>query len=177
MALLLRTVRPARLRFVVALAPLLLQACAGGEPPPPCPEAVRIVDASRMVRFEGAGRDLTDVQFEATLEGLRLSCGYDDAVVEIALEVSMAVLRGPANRSRLAPIRYFVAIADSDRNVLARETFDLEVPFEGNRTRILVTDEVAPRIPLAAGKSGADYRIYVGFSLTPEQLRHNRRVQ
>ncbi len=170
----LRALRPARLRVIAALAPLLLQACAGGEPPLPCPEAVRIIDASRMVRFEGAGRDLTDVRFEAELEGLRLSCGYDDAVIEATLGVSISVVRGPADRARLARIRYFVAIANSDRNVLARETFALEVSFEGNRTRIMVTDEVTPRFPLAAGKTGADYRIYVGFSLTPEELRRNR---
>lgn len=177
MASLLRTARLARLSLAVGLAPFLLQACASDEAPLPCPDAVRIVDASRMVGFEGFGRDLTDVRFEAELEGLRLSCEYDDAVLEVVLEVSMAALRGPANRSRLAVIDYFVAITDADRNILVRETFDLKIPFEGNRTRILVTDEVTPRIPLAPGKTGADYLIYVGFSLTPEQLRYNRRAQ
>lgn len=177
MASLFRTFSLARLRPAVTLAALLLQACASDEAPLPCPDVVRIVDASRMVGFEGFGRDLTDVRFEADLEEMRLSCAYDDAMLEVTLEVTMAVLRGPADRMRLAAIDYFVAITDEDRNILARETFDLKVPFEGNRTRILVTDEVTPRIPLGPGKTGADYLIYVGFSLTPEQLRYNRRVQ
>ena len=70
MASLFRTFCLARLRPAVTLAALLLQACASDEAPLPCPDVVRIVDASRMVGFEGFGRDLTDVRFEADLEYL-----------------------------------------------------------------------------------------------------------
>ena len=49
----------------------------------------------------------------------------------------------------------------------------LAIPFEGNNTRVGVTEEVEPRIPLKRGETGADYRIYVGFSLNPEELQYN----
>ena len=56
---------------------------------------------------------------------------------------------------------------------MAREEFELEVPFEGNRTRVVAIDEVSPRIPLPPGQTGADYVIYVGIALTPAELRYN----
>jgi hypothetical protein len=155
--------------------PALLAACTSDEAPPPCPPVLRVPDAARLVRFEGPGRDLTDVRFEAVLKGVRLACEYDDGVMEGVLEVAFEAMRGPADRERQAPFAYFVAIATADKTVLAREEFKLAVPFEGNRTRVTVSEELTPRIPLKPGESAFDYRIYVGFSLTSEELRYNRR--
>ncbi len=169
--------RRIRLRRALAGAlalPFLLAACSGDDVPPPCPEAVRVVDASRLVKFEGPGRDLTDVRFEAELQSVQLACEHDDGVVESTLGVTFQVLRGPADRERLAPLKYFVAIATRDKVVVAREEFDLGIPFKGNRTRVRVFEELTPRIPLKPDESGADYRIYVGFSLTREEMRYNR---
>jgi hypothetical protein len=160
----------------MALAvPVLLAACAGDEAPPPCPQVLRVPDAAKLVRFQGPGRDLTDVRFEAALTGVRLTCEYDDGVMEGLLEVTFEALRGPADRERLAPFAYFVAIATADKAVLAREVFELAVPFEGNRTRVTASEELTPRIPFKSGESVRDYVIYVGFSLTPDELRYNRR--
>ncbi len=163
-------------RWALALVlPVLLAACAGDAPPPPCPQALRVPDAAQLVRFQGPGRDLTDVHFEAALTRVRLTCDYDDGVMEGLLEVTFEAMRGPADRKRRAPFSYFVAIATADKTVVAREVFELSVPFEGNRTRVMVSEELTPRIPLKAGQSALDYRIYVGFALTPEELRYNRR--
>jgi hypothetical protein len=74
----------------------------------------------------------------------------------------------------LAPVKYFVAITTLDQRIVAREEFELTIPFEGNRTRVAVAEELEPRIPLKPGESGADYQIYVGLSLSREELRYNQ---
>jgi hypothetical protein len=169
-----RAGRRSRRRALALILPVLLAACGGDEAPPPCPQALRVPDAARLVRFEGPGRDLTDVRFEAVLKRVRLACEYDDGVMEGVLEVTFEAMRGPADSQRLAPFAYFVAIATVDKTVLTREEFELAVPFEGNRTRVTASEQLTPRIPLKAGESVLDYRIYVGFSLTPDELRYNR---
>lgn len=157
------------------LASALLAACASDEEENfACPPIFRVADASHLVKFDGTGRDLTDVLFEIDLEELTGACLYDDDVVEITLDVSFTATRGPADRQRLAPIKYFVAITTLDQQVLAREEFDLNIPFEGNRTRVSVIDQLEPRIPLKPAETGTDYRIFVGISLSPEELRYNR---
>lgn len=156
------------------VAILALAACASDEAPKPCPEVVLLADASRQVKFEGQGRDLTDVLFEADLEAGRLICTYDDNELDVDLQVRVIASRGPANSDRLANINYFVAVARANQTVLARRSFDIAIPFPGNRTRVSGLEEIGQVITLAPGEDGSDYRIYLGLDLTPEELQFNR---
>ena len=168
----------ARLALFFGL-PLGLAACGtfGDDTPPgPCPQAVIVQDASRQVKFQGSGRDLTDVLFETRLDGApQLICDYDDDAIEATMRVRFFVARGPADQQRQARIDYFVAIArQPDLRVVAREQFSLAVPFEGNRTQVAVTEELEPRIPISSGQNGASYKVFVGLALSPAELEYNR---
>ena len=156
------------------LLSLVLAACASDEPPSPCPQVVAVSDASRLTKFDPGGRDLTDIRFEAELENLQFTCEYEDGMIEGELTVRIAASRGPADANRLARLNYFVAVATLDRRVIAREEFDVAIPFPGNSTRGGVIEELTPRIPLEPGESGSDYTIYVGLDLTSEELEFNR---
>ncbi len=164
-----------RILPVVLGLPIVVAACSSDQVAVACPQAVRIEDAARLTRFSDAGRDLTDVLFEAEIKQLQLVCEHDEDVVEASLKIVFQALRGPANSQGRAPVRYFVAIADRGQAILAREEFDLEIPFQGNRTRVAISEELAPRIPLGSGESPTDYRVYVGFALSQEEMRYNRR--
>ncbi len=146
-------------------------------PPPPCPQVAQVEDASRLTRFSGAGRDLTDVAFEAELGGMAGSCAYDGNEIDVELSVQFIASRGPADQSRRADFTYFVAIARLDQTVLAREEFDSYIEFPGNQTRAGIVEELAQRIPIESGARGDSYVIYVGFKLTPEELAFNRAQQ
>ena len=154
---------------------LQLAACSGDdEMVLACPDVLLVPDAARLVGFAGPGRDLTDVRFEVVLQSAALACEYDEEGMEGVLQVSFVASRGPADSDRLAPFTYFVAVVTADKQVVTRRQFDLAVPFEGNRTRIAVSEELTSDIPLKSGESALDYQIFVGLSLTPEQLRYNR---
>lgn len=139
-----------------------------------CPRVVVVKDAQNQVRFIGEGRDLTDVAFEARIEGQGIDCDYDDDEIEVTMEVRIEVTRGPAAEREGADLDYFVAVAHSDRTILARDAFGISVDMPGNHTRVVALDEVYPTIPIAPGETGSDFRIYVGLSLTPEELAYNR---
>jgi hypothetical protein len=152
----------------------MLSACGFDAEPLICPPVVTVPEAASLVKFTGAGRDLTDVRFEAHVQAEGIRCNLDEGSLETEIKVSLAALRGPADEEHLARLRYFVAIATRDEEVIARREFDSELPFEGNRTRVVVRDELEQRFPLKPGTTGADYRIYVGFALSPEELEYNR---
>jgi hypothetical protein len=178
-----RLVRPAacqvrcglsrRLIFACGMA-ILLAACAGEEVVPPCPQLQLLKDTDRLVKFVGTGRDLTDVEYEAALRAPFMSCEYDDNVIESVLTVNLVALRGPADDDRIAQISYFVAITNENNRNVVKEEFTVEIPFEGNRTQVIATEEVEPRIPLQAQETAADYRVFVGLRLTPDELRYNQ---
>lgn len=165
---------------LAALVPLALIACAGDDSrPPPCPEVVAPRDAARMVAFDGGGRDLTDVRFESRIEGTGVVCEYDEddgkRVVEAELQIAFSAEKGPASEDGTVAFSYFVAVADRERNITAREEFPLRLSLAGNQTRGRFVETVSPTIPLKEDETGASYRIYVGFALDKEQLEYNRR--
>ncbi len=152
-----------------------LVGCSGsGGPPPPCPTIVVVNDAARQVKFHGTGRDLTDVLFEARIEGSGITCEYDDGVIEVDMLVRLEAVRGPADREQRADLTYFVAIARSDQLIVAREEFRSAIALPGNQTRAAIVEEVAPRIPLGANENGSNYRIFLGLALSEDELEYNR---
>ena len=162
-------------RLLLVLAGLaLLAGCASEPETRPCPQAVVLSDAARQVKFAGQGRDLTDMLFEASISTGRLVCEYDDDVLDVDLQVEVVASRGPANSDRLANITYFVAVSRTDRTVLARESFDIAIPFPGNRTRVSALEQIGQVITLPSGEDGGDYLIYVGLELSREELEYNR---
>lgn len=166
---------PVLRRLPLALAGLaLLAGCASEPETRPCPRAVVLNDAARQVKFNGQGRDLTDVLFEASIRTGQLACEYDENVLDVDLQVEVTASRGPANADRLANISYFVAVAQQDQTVLARESFDIAIPFPGNRTRVSGLEEIGQVITLPSGQDGGDYLIYVGLELSREELEYNR---
>lgn len=165
--------RPILRLQLIGLVVLTLAGCAAREAPRPCPSVVVLPGADRLTRFDGNGRDLTDVVFEAEFQNVRLTCEYDENAVEAVLQFRLLVAEGPADTSGRADIRYFVAVGTRDRRILAREEFALDIPFTGNKRRVAAVEEIAQRIPLEAGRSGADYVVYLGLAVRPDELRYN----
>jgi hypothetical protein len=67
-----------------------------------------------------------------------------------------------------------VAITDSHDKILVRQQFDTSIDFEGNKTRNGIRENLEPSIPLQQAQRGDDYRIYVGFVLTHDEVDYNR---
>ncbi|SME94483.1 hypothetical protein SAMN06265365_101687 [Tistlia consotensis] len=157
-------------------------------PPPPCPTVARPSETDHLTRFDGSGRDLTDVVFKARLRDVKSSCEYhdDDTRLEGDLLITFEIERGPALRrlqagqdSNAAGFSYFVAVAtNADQpKILSRQAFDVNATFEGNNNRVALTDEIAPQISLKPGEDGSNYRIYVGIELNHAELDYNRQNQ
>ncbi len=172
---------------LIALAILGVAGCSSDDEPPPkriCPQISALGDAAAMTRFaEGSGKDLTDVDHEVKIVDIRFSCQYTQGenanpVLMIAIAPVFEASRGPANTDREARFNYFVAIADPQRTILNKQTFDMQVAFPGNRSRVTASPDDPPvtiDIPPVSGRSGTDYHVFVGLQLSPEELEYNRR--
>ena len=166
------------LRKTIFVLPLLLAGCGLFSEPErrPCPGVMRVDEASRIVQYrKGPGRDLIDVVSEAELSNIGLSCKYKGNYIEINLRLEYQAKRGPAAKSLNATFPYFVVIVNGKKEILAKKIVLSEVTFNKFRRRAGVYEELTQRIPLAADETGADYAIIVGFQLSRDQLRFNRR--
>ncbi len=156
---------------------MLLTGCSSDEDRQiACPRPVTVVDASKVTRFAGDGRDLTDVLFEARILSADIVCDLDELTVDATMQVRFAASRGPAERQRRIRFEYFVAISNAAREILLREEFDVDIEFPGNRTEVVALEELTPQIPLGAGERPSDFRVYLGIKLSREEIEFNRRT-
>lgn len=141
-----------------------------------CPEAMRVQDTTTLTRFRpGAGRDRTDVLFQADIGKIEVACDPRRDRVIVDLTVQIAVTEGPALRDRLANVAYFVRILDPSGRVIQGRNFAADYKFEGNRNRQASSEQLTLNIPVASGFKGGAYTIAVGLLPTPEELEYNRR--
>lgn len=143
-------------------------------PPPDCPRAVVAEGAGRLTRFAGGGTDPANISFEAEILEITGTCGEDDGVLDVEMEVQIAARRGPAAAGDVAAFNYFVAVARADKTILARQAFDasIELPEDGSGSGIV--EEIEQTISIGEDDSGANYVIIVGFEMTPEELEYSR---
>jgi hypothetical protein len=135
-----------------------------------CPKVAIVDELSTLSRYRpGAGRDPTDVVFEAELVGVKGNCATTRERTLIDMELRIDVVRGPAASGRVAEFEYFVAVADGEDLILVKETFNTRIEFEGNRTRAVNVEELEQLIPLKAGARASEFKVWVGFQLRPEE--------
>ncbi len=146
--------------------------------PAPCPNAVVLADAARLVVFEeGAEETIENVAWSAEVEDVSLQCRYySDKPIDASVEIAFAFGRGPKADANARPFRYFVAVTRTDREVIAKETFTVDVKF-GDRDAVerveeKIGDIVIPR--RGETTSGVNFEIVVGLVMTREQAIFNR---
>lgn len=154
----------------------------GKDVPSPCPRANILSDAASIVKYrEGSGRDLTDVEFEGEITALSAKCEYvkDNSVIDMSVTVTIDVSRGQAlASSEERKVIYFVSIVDRlNQQILNKAQFEVPFKFPSGRNRLSTggNEQISERINLRPGRNGIDYEVLVGFQLSEEQLRLNRR--
>ncbi len=169
-----------RLILPLALVGAALAACDStrGVTQYACPRFGGLETATQQVKFRpGDGKDLTDVMYMVRLDSVQRKCQYDKNGVAIEMSVGFALELGPANPDRNATFQYFVAIADADSNVMAKEVFPVTLAFPANVGYVEKKDVLDQRIPLPVNRSASAYQILVGLQLTEAELEYNRQAQ
>ena len=143
----------------------------------PCPFVKTLYDAARYVEFKEAREASANVAYTGEIQGISAGCQYkNDQPIKVTMEMLFELGRGPQATGRQKTYRYWVAVTDRNREILAKETFDLPVTFGEGEDRIYLREKVAEiTIPRAeATTSGANFEVLVGFEVTPEMAAFNR---
>ena len=152
------------------IAPLRRSAAAG-----PCPYVKVLYDAARYVELTGDRVTMANVGFTGEIEGLVSDCAYQsDQPITVHTRVQFNLGRGPQAQGDGRTYRYWIAVTERNRAVLAKEYFDLPVDFDG-ATSTTVTQDQTIVIPRAeATTSGDHFEVLVGFDVTPAMAEFNR---
>jgi hypothetical protein len=145
--------------------------------PAPCPNAFVLNDAARFITFGGDEETLDDVAFSGEFVDLTTNCRYfDDRPIRAELDFVFDIGRGPAADAGETTVRYFVAVTRTDRDVIAKETFEIPVRFKAGQDVVRITQNIDEIVIPRAGEgiSGVNFEIAVGFALEREQVLFNR---
>jgi hypothetical protein len=150
--------------------------------PGPCPTALSLYEAHRLVDFEGREATYPNIGFTGEILNVSALCRYNDEradPINTTLEMRMAFGRGEAASSDSRTYRYFVAVTRRDSAVISKETLSIPVTFRPGETRVEVVQTFdGLMIPRATPTtSGGNFEILVGFELTDDQLEYNRSGQ
>ncbi len=179
----LTSLRPWGVPTVALVVGLILSSCASEEEvlgTVICPQAYIVKDATRSTDYApGGGRDLIDIKYNAQIVDIAWSCLYETEkrFVDVEVQFFVRALRGPASEERQTTFPYFVVVADPQGEILAKRVFGIDVNFPGNALEIGHIETVRQRIRFPTLAGAADYTIFVGFQLTPEQLAEARARQ
>jgi hypothetical protein len=143
----------------------------------PCPFVKSLYDAARYIDFKGGQEASAAVGFTGEIQGVSAGCQYkDDDPIEVKMQVLFEFGRGPTAEGRQKTYRYWVAVTDRNRAVLAKQTFEVPVTFPEGSDRVYVTEDVnqivIPRASMTT--SGSNFEVLVGFEVTPQMAAFNR---
>lgn len=143
----------------------------------PCPFVKSLYDAARYVDFKDGREASANVAFSGEIQGISAGCAYkDDQPIQVTMEVLFEMGKGPQASGRQKTYRYWVAVTDRNKSVLAKETFELPVTFPEGVDRVYVTENIAnitiPRASIAT--SGSNFEVLIGFDVTPQMAAFNR---
>ena len=143
----------------------------------PCPFVKTLYDAARFVEFKEGKEASADVGFTGEIQNLAAGCQYkDDEPIRVTMDVLFAFGKGPQSVGDSKTYRYWVAVTDRNRDVIAKQEFDLPVHFPSGKDRVYVTESINNiTIPRGtATTSGANFEVLVGFDVTPQMAEFNR---
>ena len=144
----------------------------------PCPFVKTLYDASRYIEFKGDAREASaNVGFSGEIENIAAGCEYKDAEpIKVTMDILFELGKGPLAAGNQKTYHYWVAVTDRNREVIARQDFELPVTFPSGQDRVYVTDQVNNiTIPRGTGTtSGANFEVLVGFDVTPRMAEFNR---
>lgn len=164
------------LKPCVLFAVILLTGCASEQPPDPCPPAGLVNGLARISAFAPEQSEDPDHRlYSAYLAGLNATCEHGRRGVSMTVEFLVLAERGPANTEGIARPHFFVAVTGPQGRIVAKETFELALPFEGSKRRVVQHEKIEPYLPGRQVRA-SDYRVLVGFQLSPAQKSYNRRT-
>ena len=141
-----------------------------------CPQLAVPPFARDLVVWDGAGHDLTNLQYRVRVADVTGSCTRkeNDSHLYVSAAVRLDALRGPAFAGSGLTARYFVALLRNGQ-IIQKNEFEIGGNFAPNDDHLSLQDKpVVSTLPISERLTGDDYSLLVGMQLTQAQLDENR---
>jgi hypothetical protein len=155
---------------------VLLAACSSGGDSGPtgklaCPAALVAPGLDAYTVFHSGATTTTpaDISFGVKLISVKSTCRNETTGLRVVTNIAFIAVRND-DTLRQADFSYFVAIADSQQTIVAKQNFALRVDFALRQKQMRIADEITEHLPLKNLSLGSQYGVIVGLQPSPQQL-------
>ena len=146
----------------------------------PCPEIEIVDELSSMSEFEPANKtEPENLVSRVNLKQVESTCRFSDDYVAVDLKLAFESSLGAKAKLRkndkpFFSYPFFVAVADPDGYVLAKEIFGASMTYERNEESHTYFEKMRQLIPINRKEDARHFKVMLGFQLDESQLDYNR---
>ena len=145
-----------------------------------CPPVAVRPDLARLVDFhDTAHTSANDKVSEVNIVGVNNVCRIEKEGLLMQIDLTLSGRTGP--KARIKPgdkpsfaYPYFVAVTDSQGNVVSKEIFAASLAYGTSQNELAQSETVFQAMPFPDVAQGITYNVVVGFQLTADQLAYNQ---
>ena len=134
-----------------------------------CPDVGVINGLHSDVVYQGSSDDANNAVYAAEITSVASDCDYDDGIMEVALEIAIAVRPGPqaAGLGEPASIDYFVAVENNLGGLIGSDQFQAAARLDDQGSTVVLIERLTQQIAEADPFAASRHRILVGFNADP----------
>ena len=114
-----------------------------------------------------------DIAFGVKLTDVSSNCHSEVTGVRVTTKLTFVAARNDPDL-RQSDFSYFVAVADGQQNILAKQNFALRVDFAPRQKQMRIFEEITTHLPTKDNTVAGTYGVVVGMQLDKQQLDLNR---
>lgn len=146
----------------------------------PCPQVEIVDDLSSLSDFTNPKKMSKDnLISRVDLSSAESTCKLASASAIVDLKVVFNGKLGPKARQKdsdkpFFSYPFFIAVTAPSGKIMAKEIFSASLTYGAKENSHAYFENLRQIIPIASKDQAKNYRVLVGFQLTPEQLAYNR---
>ena len=145
-----------------------------------CPTVQIVDELSSLSEFTGSTRTEPNLISRVNLNQVESSCAFIDGQIALDLRLAFEGALGPkAKKSSsdkpLFSYPFFVAVTNPSGVILAKEIFSASMTYERNEDSHTYFENMRQLIPISDRENAHRYKVMLGFQLSEEQLKYNRK--
>jgi len=147
----------------------------------PCPQVEIVDDLSSISDFTSPKRQKKDSLISRVdIKSAESTCKLASKSAIVDLKVMFNGLLGQKGRAKSTgkpffSYPFFIAVTSPSGQVMAKEIFAASLTYDTNENTHLYSENLRQIIPITSKKHANQYRILIGFQVTPDQLAYNRK--
>jgi len=146
----------------------------------PCPQVEIVDDLSSISDFSNPRRqDKKNLISRVDLKSAESTCKLSSKTAIIDLKLLFNGKLGPKGRKTASErpffsYPFFVAVTTPSGKIMAKEIFAASITYAANEDQHTYFENLRQIVPIKSKNQASNYRVLIGFQVTPDQLGYNR---